>query len=77
MVAAAKQAKHGRCLVVFLMSDPYRPPQTLIYLNAPPFIRALGCGGCGLGCAILFFVVFVFGGLVGVLVFGWRTLLGG
>ncbi len=59
------------------MSDPYRPPETRIYLNAPPFIRALGCGGCGLGCAIFFMVVFVLGGFLGVLVFGWRTLLGG
>lgn len=61
----------------FPMSDPFRPPQTRIYLNASSFLRAIGCGGCGLGCAILFFVLFVLGGVFGVLVFGWKTLLGG
>lgn len=57
------------------MSDP--PSQTRIYLNAPPLLRAFGCGGCGLGCLTLAIVVFVLGGLVGVLLAGWRTLLGG
>lgn len=59
------------------MSDPFPPPQTRIYINAPPFLRALGCGGCGLGCFGILALVFLFGGLFGILVFGWRTLLGG
>jgi hypothetical protein len=44
-------------------------------LNAPPFLRAIGCGGCGLGCAGLVLAVFLLGGLLGILLFGWRTLL--
>lgn len=58
------------------MSDPYPPSHTRIYLNPPPFFRALGCTGCGLGCVIAALVVFVLGGIVGVLLFGWRTLMG-
>jgi hypothetical protein len=58
------------------MSDPYPPSQTKIYLNAPPFVRALGCGGCGLGCLGLVLVLFVLGGVVGLLWSGWRALLG-
>jgi hypothetical protein len=59
------------------MSDPFPPPQTRIYINAPPFLRALGCGGCGLGCLGMLLLVFLLGGLFGILVFGWKTLLGG
>ncbi|GAA0538183.1 hypothetical protein FHS83_003547 [Rhizomicrobium palustre] len=58
------------------MSDPFPPAQTRIYLNAPPFFRAIGCGGCGLGCGAVLIGAFVLGGLFGVLLFGWRTLLG-
>ncbi len=58
------------------MSDPLPPSQTRIYLNAPPFLRALGCGGCGLGSMGMLLVVFLLGGLFGILVFGWRTLRG-
>jgi hypothetical protein len=58
------------------MSDPYPPSQTRIYLNAPPFLRAVGCGGCGLGCLGIALTVFVIGGFVGVLLFGWKTLMG-
>ena len=57
------------------MSDPF-PYDTRIYLNAPPFLRALGCGGCGVGCLVLAIVVFVLGGILGVLLFGWKTLTG-
>jgi hypothetical protein len=59
------------------MSDPLLPHQTRIYLNGGPFLRALGCGGCGLGCFSLFLVVLVVGGVLGLLLFGWKTLLGG
>lgn len=59
------------------MSDSFPPPETRIYLNAPPFLRAIGCGGCGLGCAVILFLVFVLGGLVGILMQGGRALLGG
>lgn len=58
------------------MSDPFPPSHTRIYLNAPPFLRALGCGGCGLGCMGMLLVVFLLGGLFGILLFGWKTLLG-
>jgi hypothetical protein len=59
------------------MSDPFPPSNTRVYLNAPPILRAVGCGGCGIGCFGLGLILFVLGGLFGVLVFGWRTLLGG
>jgi len=59
-----------------IMPDLFPPPQTRIYVNFPPFLRAIGCGGCGLGCASLLLAAFVIGGIVGVLLFGWRTLLG-
>lgn len=59
------------------MSDPFPPPHTRIYLNAPPVLRALGCGGCGFGCLMLGLAVFVLGGVFGVLMFGWQKLLGG
>ena len=63
--------------LVCLMSDSLPPPpHTRIYINAPPFLRALGCSGCSLGCMVLLFVVFVLGGLFGILMFGWKTLLG-
>lgn len=58
------------------MSDPFPPSHTRIYLNPPPFIRALGCGGCGLGCMTVTALVFLLGGLFGILLFGWKTLLG-
>ena len=62
------------------MSDPLPPSlppsETRIYLNAPPFLRALGCSGCGLGCLAVLLVIFVLGGIFGVLLFGWNTLLG-
>jgi hypothetical protein len=76
LVGRAKQAKDRRFLAV-LMSDPFPPSQTRIYLNPPPVLRALGCGGCGFGCLILGLAVFVLGGLFGILMFGWKTLLGG
>ena len=44
-------------------------PHTRIYFTPPPFLRGFGCAGCLL-------VIFVIGGIVGVLLFGWRTLLG-
>ena len=59
------------------MSDPFPPPQTRIILNPQPLLRLIGCSGCGLGCFSLLLVVFLLGGAFGVLLFGWRTLLGG
>jgi len=58
------------------MSDPFPPAQTRIYLNMPPFLRKAGRGGCGLGCVGLLLAIFVLGGLLGLLLSGWRTLLG-
>jgi len=60
------------------MSDSFPPPShTRIYINPPPFLQALGCSGCGLGCAAILLAIFVLGGIFGVLLFGWHTLLGG
>jgi hypothetical protein len=52
------------------MTDPLPPSTTRIYFTPPPFLRALGCTGCGLGCAVVALVVFLLGGLFGVLLFG-------
>ncbi len=49
------------------MSDPL--PQLRVYFNPPPQFKAMGC----VGCLVMLFVV---GGIVGVLLFGWKTLLG-
>ena len=51
------------------MSDQYPDPQIRVYFNPPPVFRTFGC----LGCLLALFVV---GGIVGVLLFGWKTLLG-
>ena len=59
------------------MSDPFPPSQTRVYLNGPRIVRTIGCGGCGLGCLGLALVVFFLGGIFGILLSGWRTLLGG
>lgn len=55
------------------MSDPYPPSHTRIFLNVPPFLRR---GGCSLGCAGIVFAIFALGGVLGLLIFGWRVLLG-
>jgi len=47
-----------------------QPPQfRIVSFNASPPLRIAGCLGC-------LFVIFVVGGFVGVLLFGWKTLLG-
>jgi hypothetical protein len=47
-----------------------QPPQfRIVSFNASPPLRIAGCIGC-------VFVIFVMGGIVGVLLFGWKTLLG-
>jgi hypothetical protein len=47
-----------------------QPPQyRIVYSGSPSGWRFAGCAGC-------FFAVFVVGGIVGVLLFGWKTLLG-
>ena len=44
-------------------------PEYRVVFNPGPRLRGFGCAGCLLG-------VFVLGGIVGVLLFGWKTLLG-
>jgi hypothetical protein len=51
------------------MSDQLPDPQFRVYFNPGPRLRGLGCLGCLL-------VIFVLGGLLGILVYGWRVLLG-
>jgi hypothetical protein len=46
-----------------------RLPEYRIILHSPRGLGALGCVGCLLA-------IFVVGGVVGVLLFGWKTLLG-
>jgi len=45
------------------------PQFRIVSFNASPSMRVLGCVGC-------LFAIFVMGGIVGVLLFGWKTLLG-
>ncbi len=45
-------------------------PNFRVYFTPPPALR--GCGW--LGCLA---AIFVIGGIIGVLLFGWKTLLGG
>ncbi len=40
-----------------------------VAVNVSPQLKLVGCAGCLLS-------VFVAGGIVGVLIFGWKTLLG-
>jgi hypothetical protein len=49
------------------MSEP--PQFRIVSFNASPPLRIAGCLGC-------LFVIFVMGGIIGVLLFGWKTLLG-
>jgi len=44
-------------------------PHYRIYFNGPPQWRLLGCAGC-------LFAIFASGGIVGLLFFGWKVLLG-
>ncbi|MGB8366505.1 MAG: hypothetical protein ACLQUZ_12290 [Rhizomicrobium sp.] len=44
-------------------------PEYRVYFNGPPYMRMFGCMGCLLA-------IFVAGGMVGVLLFGWKYLLG-
>jgi hypothetical protein len=44
-------------------------PEYRVYFNPPPRLRTFGCAGC-------LIAIFVAGGVVGVLLFGWKTLLG-
>ena len=50
------------------MSD--RLPEYRVSITASPKLRWLGCAGC-------LFAIFILGGVVGILLFGWKTLLGG
>jgi len=58
------------------MSDTPPPSGTRLIINPPPFLRVLGCSGCGLGCFVFLLIVFVLGGLFGILMFGWKVLFG-
>jgi hypothetical protein len=49
------------------MSD--RLPEYRVYFNPGPRLRGFGCLGC-------LAAIFVLGGIMGVLLFGWKTLLG-
>ena len=51
------------------MSNPPPDPNVRIYFNPPPAFRAMGCIGC-------LTALFIVGGIVGVLLFGWQKLLG-
>jgi hypothetical protein len=47
-----------------------QPPQfNIVTIRASPQLKWLGCAGC-------LFAIFVMGGIIGVLLFGWKTLLG-
>lgn len=51
------------------MSYPPPDPQFRVYFNAPRGFGFMGCAGC-------LVALFVLGGVVGLLVLGWRALLG-
>jgi hypothetical protein len=44
-------------------------PPLYVTVNASPQLKMVGCAGC-------LVALFVLGGIVGVLLFGWKTLLG-
>lgn len=58
------------------MSDPFPPSEPRIYFNAGSFARSVGRRGCGFGIAGMVIAVFVLGGLLGLLISGWKVLLG-
>jgi hypothetical protein len=51
------------------MSEQLPDPQYRVYFNGPR-LRGFGCIGCLL-------VIFVLGGILGILLAGWKFLLGG
>ena len=52
------------------MSEQLPDPRFRVYFNPGPGFGGLGCIGCAL-------VIFILGGILGILLFGWKTLLGG
>ncbi len=44
-------------------------PEFRVYFSPPAGFRAMGCAGC-------LITLFIVGGIMGVLLFGWKTLLG-
>lgn len=44
-------------------------PEVRVFFRPPRAFGAMGCAGC-------LMALFVAGGIVGVLLFGWKTLLG-
>jgi len=69
LVSDRKQVKHRAAAPRPHKEMTDLDPQTRIYFTPPPFMRGFGCVGCLL-------VVFILGGIIGVLLFGWKTLLG-
>ena len=50
------------------MSDHLPDPQLRVYFTPPPRFKFAGCAGC-------LITIFVLGGILGVLLFGWQKLL--
>jgi hypothetical protein len=44
-------------------------PQYRVYFTGPPHMRLFGCAGC-------LFAIFAGGGIIGLLLLGWKFLLG-
>jgi len=44
-------------------------PEYRVYINGPPLMRMFGCAGC-------LAAIFAGGGVIGLLLMGWRFLLG-
>lgn len=51
------------------MAFPPSDPQFRVYVRTPGPLRFVGCAGC-------LVALFVLGGLAGVLLLGWKALLG-
>jgi hypothetical protein len=51
------------------MSYPPPDPEIRVMFTPPPAFRAMGCAGC-------LIALFVVGGIVGLLMAGWKALLG-
>jgi hypothetical protein len=69
LVGSEKAHKDGAAILNARMMSNLPDPNFRVYFNPPPALR--GCGW--LGCVA---AIFVIGGIVGVLLFGWKTLLG-
>ena len=52
------------------MSDLPPDPRVRVFFNPRPMLRGFGCFGC-------LIALFIVGGIVGLLVLGWKALLAG